>query len=133
MRSAIVDMSAQECRDRIVTGGVGRVAFCGPDGPELYPVNFTVVGGDIVFRVAPYTRLGTGIDGRRVVFEVDDIDVERQSGWSVVVKGSARAVDDPDEVVSLRRQGPEPWAPGQRQQYVRVSAHTMSGRHVVAG
>jgi uncharacterized protein len=133
MRSAFVDLSAQECRDRIAAGGVGRVAFCGPDGPELYPVNFAVVDAHVVFRVAPYTRLGTGIDGRPVVFEVDDLDAERRSGWSVVVKGTARAVDDPDEVVSLRRRGPEPWAPGQRQQLVRVSTLRVSGRHVVAG
>jgi len=35
MTSSFVDMSAQECRDRLSAGGVGRVAFCGPDGPQI--------------------------------------------------------------------------------------------------
>lgn len=34
--------------------------------------------------------------------------------------GEAVRVDDPDEVVRLRRTLPEPWAPGQRALFVRV-------------
>jgi hypothetical protein len=132
MTSSFVDMSAQECRDRLTAAGVGRVAFCGPDGPQIYPVTFTVVDGDIVFRVAPYTRLGMQVSGSEVAFEVDDVDHVRRGGWSVVAKGKAAPVDDPDEMMRLRREGPQPLAPGQRHLYLRIRPRSLTGRSVAA-
>jgi uncharacterized protein len=128
--SSFVDMSAQECRDRLGAGGVGRVAFCAPDGPQIYPVTFSVVDEDVVFRVAPYTRLGMHVPGQDVAFEVDEVDHARRDGWSVVVKGRATPVDDPDEILRLRRQGPQPWAPGQRHLYLRIRPRSVTGRSV---
>jgi uncharacterized protein len=132
MTSAFVDMSAQECRERLASGGIGRVAFCGADGPQIYPVTFTVVDGDVVFRVAPYTRLGMHVTGKEVAFEVDDVDHLHRGGWSVVVRGRAAAVDDPDEAIRLRREGPQPWASGQRHLFVRVHPTSVTGRSVAA-
>lgn len=130
MSTGFAEMSVQECRDRIAGGGVGRIAMCAADGPQIFPVNFVLVDDAIVFRTAPYTRLATLVDGRSVVFEVDDLDTERRSGWSVEVRGTASVVQDGDEVMRLRRTGPEPWATGQRRMFVRVPLGTVTGRHV---
>lgn len=130
MAAGLVDMSARECRERLARGGVGRVVLCGPGGPEIYPVNFAVVDGDIVFRTAPYTSLGRAVVGSTVAFEVDDYDGAGETGWSIVVKGIATAEDDPDEVIRLRRLGPQPWPAGHRPLFVRVRPRKVSGRHV---
>ena len=130
MVQGLVDMSAQECRDRLARGGVGRVALCGPSGPEIYPVNFAVVDGDIVFRTTPYTAFGRAVVGTEVAFEVDEYDLDGRHGWSVVVKGTATAEDDPDEVIRLRRVGPRPWPAGQRPLFMRLRPRTISGRQV---
>lgn len=130
MRSGLVDMTAQECQQRMASAGVGRLVLCAPDGPRIYPVNFALVDGDVVFRVAPYTDLGRLAPGSTVAFEVDDIDHEAHTGWSVVVRGTASTVDDPDEVIRLRRLSPEPWAGGQRRLFIRVHPRTTTGRLV---
>lgn len=130
MSTGMVDLSPKECRDLVARGRVGRVALCSHDGPQVFPVNFAVVDGDIVFRTSPYTQLGLEVRGRRVAFEVDDLDYDRAAGWSVVVKGEATAVEDPDEIAALRRRVPEPWAPGHRTLFVRLSPHGFTGRRV---
>jgi len=130
MNASFVTLSQEDCRERLAGASVGRVAFCTPQGPTIYPVNVGVVDGDVVFRTAPYTGLGTQVGGKQVALEVDELDPADASGWSVVVHGEAVRVDDPDEVARLRRTLPEPWAPGQRSLFVRIVAAQISGRGV---
>jgi nitroimidazol reductase NimA-like FMN-containing flavoprotein (pyridoxamine 5'-phosphate oxidase superfamily) len=130
MGATFVTLSQEECRERLAGASVGRVAFCTPQGPTIYPVNVGVVDGDVVFRTAPYTDLGTQVGGSQVALEVDELDPADASGWSVVVHGEAVRVDDPDEAAQLRRPLPEPWAPGQRSLFVRVVVTQISGRGV---
>jgi uncharacterized protein len=125
-----VTLSQEECRERLAGASVGRVAFCTPQGPSIYPVNVGVVDGDVLFRTAPYSELGSQVGGRQVALEVDEVDPADASGWSVVARGEAVPVDDPDEVARLRRTLPEPWAPGQRVLFVRVVVAQVSGRVV---
>jgi nitroimidazol reductase NimA-like FMN-containing flavoprotein (pyridoxamine 5'-phosphate oxidase superfamily) len=130
MGPSFVTLSQEECRERLDRAQVGRVAFCTPQGPSIYPVNVGMVDGDVVFRTAPYTYLGTQVGGTQVAVEVDEVDPTDASGWSVVVRGQAVRVDDPDEAARLRRTLPEPWAPGQRALFVRVVVAQISGREV---
>src|SRR5262245_9300032 len=130
MGASFVTLSQEECHERLAGASVGRVAFCTPQGPSIYPVNVGVVDGDVVFRTAPYTDLGTQVGGKQVALEVDEVDPADASGWSVVAYGEAVRVDDPGEVARLRRTLPEPWAPGQRSLFVRVVVAQMTGRGV---
>ena len=130
MGPSFATLSTQECRDRLTASTVGRVAFCTSQGPRIYPVNFGVVDGAVVFRTSPYTELGTLVVGSQVAFEVDDAQPEQLAGWSVVVHGTATRVEDADEVVRLRRQLPEPWASGQRGMFIRIVPTRVTGRSV---
>lgn len=114
------------------SSGIGRVAFCGGDGPEIYPVNYSVDAQAIYFRTTAYSRLGSAIDGKAVAFEVDHLNWASRTGWSVVVRGRAQVVDDPAEIDRLRelRHEPQPWAPGMRRLYVRIPWSEVSGREV---
>ena len=121
-----------ECAERIADGGIGRIAFDTPEGPEIYPVNFTVDNHAVYFRTTPYSRLGRLVDGKNVAFEVDQLNWSTRRGWSVVVKGRAEVLDDPYEVDRLRMLGhePRPWAQGVRLLYVQLTWKEISGREV---
>jgi hypothetical protein len=49
-------------------------------------------------------------------------------GWSVLVTGRARLVDDPSELEQLARLGIEPWPGGRRDAVIRIETAEMSGR-----
>jgi nitroimidazol reductase NimA-like FMN-containing flavoprotein (pyridoxamine 5'-phosphate oxidase superfamily) len=65
-----------------------------------------------------------------VSFEVDHIDEAMSEGWSVIVTGRARRVDDPSELEQLAQLGIEPWAGGSREAIIRVEAAEISGRSI---
>ena len=128
------DLSRERCFALMAGRQVGRLAYCTPTGPRIYPLNFVLDGESVVFRTAPYTALGTAMDGRDVAFEVDEVDEVDEAdgnGWSVVVGGRAEVISDPGEVAALRREtDPAPWAPGPRPLYVRIAVRRISGRAV---
>jgi uncharacterized protein len=124
-------LSVNECVRLLTDKPVGRVAFWGPDGPQVLPVNHAVVDGDVVFRVAAHSEMAQALNGSAVAFEVDDIDDITQSGWSVLVVGSSEYVEDPDTMTERSgRRLPDPWAPGLRTLVVRVVTHRVSGRRI---
>uniref|UniRef100_UPI00164F8623 pyridoxamine 5'-phosphate oxidase family protein n=1 Tax=Enterococcus faecium TaxID=1352 RepID=UPI00164F8623 len=96
----LLAMDGPECRERLSTHGVGRVAVSTPHGPAILPVNYTVVDGGVAFRTgqdSPAARAA----GAEAAFEVDQIDDALSRGWSVLVTGPARQVTDPAEVRRL--------------------------------
>lgn len=124
------ELAPDECRTLLGTHGVGRLALSTATGPVVVPVNYSVVDEAIVFR----TALGTTpslASGQPVAFEVDRIDDAFSEGWSVLVRGHARTVTDPQE----RRRFSEraysaPWAGGTRDVWVRVEPHSVTGRRI---
>ncbi|MFF9404911.1 helix-turn-helix domain-containing protein [Streptomyces anandii] len=126
------ELTEAECRALLGTRGVGRVALETGSGPVIVPVNYSVVDGDIVFRTAHGTTTFRA-SGRRVAFEADRIDDAFGEGWSVLVRGRARAVTDPDEAGRLaeRAQG-VPWAGGRREEWVRIEPLAVTGRRIAA-
>jgi uncharacterized protein len=130
MTVAYRDLSRERCLKLLERSVMGRLAYCSDSGPRIYPLNFVLHEAAIVFRTAAYTTLGTEIDGRAVAFEVDEVDGAGH-GWSIVVTGRAEIVSDPDEAARLRRVAdPQPWAPGVRPLYVRISVRRISGRAI---
>ena len=67
-----------------------------------------------------------------VAFEVDGYDVDRRTGWSVVIRGAALSVEDPAQVARLNTLGVSPWADlAERTHWVRIRAYSLTGREVV--
>jgi uncharacterized protein len=122
-----------ECRRLLAGQEVGRVAFVGADGfPVVLPVNY-VVDGDVV---ALRTESGAKADHlplHRVAFEVDGLERWNESGWSVLVQGYGQEVTDAvgERFADLRRRGLATWAPGQRDRWLTIDIHRISGRRIV--
>lgn len=124
------DLTIEECLDLLGSRYLGRVGFVRDGVPHVFPVNYRLHEGAIVFR----TDSGGFLDAvhlSRAAFEVDDVDFEQHSGWSVLVHGKVEEVSDPVELDGLRKLPLHPWAPGERDHYVRISPSKISGRRIV--
>ena len=59
--------------------------------PKIFPVNYAVdESGDIFFRTDPGSKLDAVATAPTIAFEIDGLDEERQSGWSVLAVGPTR-------------------------------------------
>ena len=123
-------MPDRECRDLVGSTSVGRVAFVDEEGPVVLPINYTLDGDQVLFRTAADNTLARHLDGSAVAFEVDEFDDFTQSGWSVLVRGVARFVP-PDEVSSDEARRPFAWAGGRRDQFIRVTPTSVTGRRLL--
>jgi nitroimidazol reductase NimA-like FMN-containing flavoprotein (pyridoxamine 5'-phosphate oxidase superfamily) len=122
-----------DCWRLLSSRPVGRVAINVGDYPLVFPVNHAVVAHGVVFRTAPGSKLWS-TRRSRVSFEVDDFDPISQTGWSVLVRGSAREITAENtnhELFDTVKAGaPRPWAPGPREHLVRVVADSITGRQI---
>ena len=128
-----IELSDEQCRELLEAGLVGRVAVCTPVGPHIVPVNYVVVEDSIAIRTTPYSILGTQGRGALLAFEVDELDYERQRGWSVVARGRAEAITQADELQQISRAWePNAWADGPRNLFLRLRWSELSGRRLGA-
>lgn len=122
-------MSEQQCRERLAQQSVGRVAWQAADGPQILPVNYVWHDNSAIFRTSPYGLLSELIRPTDVALEIDELDLQRHSGWSVAVHGRAEAVAEPTEVSALGGVNDlMPWAPGVRTLFIRIVPRRITGR-----
>ena len=123
-------MTPAQCRTHLKAGGVGRVIFRASRGPVAHPVNFRFSNGEVLFNTTVKTANELESQGT-VGFEFDRIDDVFSEGWSVIVTGSARLVDHPDDLVEHAAHGLVPWAGGARVAVVAITADEVTGRVIV--
>jgi hypothetical protein len=125
-RVGLRDLPADECWALAASQPVGRLAWSGPRGPTVIPVNFEVTGRTVHVRTAAYSALARECEDSVVAFEVDSFDADTRTGWSVLMRGRAHfdfhggdGSDDPDV-----------WAVGSRALRVTVDVTEVSGRQI---
>ncbi|MFE2234644.1 helix-turn-helix domain-containing protein [Streptomyces sp. NPDC059442] len=126
------DVGEAECWELLDGHGVGRVAVEGRDGLAVFPVNYQIVDGEIVFATAEDSSLArASASGAEVAFEEDRLDEAFSQGWSVLVVGSVRTVSDENSVRRIKDAGPpEPWAGGGRDTLVTLTPRRVTGRRI---
>jgi pyridoxamine 5'-phosphate oxidase-like protein/helix-turn-helix protein len=122
-------LTRAQCEAHLAGGGIGHFVFLAKERPIALPVNFRFVEGDIVFRTRTHGALAAA-NGSTVSFEVDHIDEAMSEGWSVLVTGRARLVEDPAELEQLSGLGIEPWPGGRREAVIRIETAELSGRSI---
>ncbi|MDO5534145.1 MAG: pyridoxamine 5'-phosphate oxidase family protein [Propionibacteriaceae bacterium] len=123
-RGHFLTIEPDECRRLLDAASVGRVGWTSGEGIQVLPVNYAMSGDQIVFRVASGSVLEHLTEPNDVVFEVDDLDDETATGWSVVARG--RSGEFEGGMVAL----PAAWAPGVRDVLVALTITSLSGRAV---
>jgi nitroimidazol reductase NimA-like FMN-containing flavoprotein (pyridoxamine 5'-phosphate oxidase superfamily) len=122
------DLSSEQCEDHLAAGGIGRIVFSTGSGPVAYPVNFIFTDGGVIFRTTD--TMVDSISGV-VAFEVDHIDEAMSEGWSVLVRGHARLIENPEERQAVALLDLEPWAGGARLNLIEIAPFAVTGRVIV--
>jgi nitroimidazol reductase NimA-like FMN-containing flavoprotein (pyridoxamine 5'-phosphate oxidase superfamily) len=129
-RTFLEHLSQRECWELLSSSPVGRIGVLVDSAPEIYPVNFVVDGTSIVFRTDSGSKL-RGLDrSPAVCFEADGLDVEEHTGWSVLLKGRATEVTDPEEVRQVAALPLRFWSVGTKSHWVRVRPTSVTGRRI---
>lgn len=135
-RSELRVLSPDDCYQLLATQQIGRLGVNAEHYPLIFPVNYALDrAGVIVIRTNAGTKLAAA-DHANVTFEVDCIDQQTRSGWSVLVRGLAEEVTSKhrnDLIERTKASGVEPWAPGHRGHWMRLIPHSISGRWIVPG
>jgi nitroimidazol reductase NimA-like FMN-containing flavoprotein (pyridoxamine 5'-phosphate oxidase superfamily) len=134
--STLTELRRDECLRLLNATTVGRVVVVRPveDMPVIRPVNyvFDEASQSVVFRCIPGTKFASLMRASRAWFEIDDIDADRRTGWSVIAGGVTEVVTQPAEVRRLDAIGVDSWIAGQDAEWVRIRARVVSGRRVRA-
>ncbi|SFF31511.1 pyridoxamine 5'-phosphate oxidase family protein [Blastococcus tunisiensis] len=124
-----------ECYRLLATHEIGRIGINAEHYPLILPVNYGLDGTTVVVRTRPGTLLRAAPHAN-VTFEVDEIDRQTRSGWSVLVRGQAEEVGEEHRAELVARTlatGVQPWAPGEHGTWLRLITHDISGRRIVPG
>jgi uncharacterized protein len=130
--AALEILDEDACFRRLATVSYGRVVATSGALPLVVPVNFALDGHAIVFRTTVDGALAAATRGAVVAFEADDIDPSIASGWSVVVTGIAAPVTAVSDLLRVQQLAVVPWAPGERDHYVRLVPGLVTGRHLLS-
>ncbi|MBT2550134.1 pyridoxamine 5'-phosphate oxidase family protein [Arthrobacter sp. ISL-65] len=121
-------LTFDECWDLLAASVVGRLALIVDGHPEIFPVNFVIERRSIVFRTAGGTKLWQSGKETPAAFEIDGYDADSQEAWSVVARGTTTLVDSNTEQAAADALGLDPWEPGDKSRYVRLSLQVLTGR-----
>lgn len=121
-----------ECLALLSQCGVGRLAFTHGPTPVIIPVNFALDGTAVILRTARDTLLAGLPDGEGVAVEVDHVDPDYHTGWSVLVRGRLDRIHEPAELARARELPLGVYAPGTRDEWRRLTSATISGRRISA-
>lgn len=98
------------------------------DHPDIFPVNYKVDHGTLVFRTGAGTKLKAALGGTPVALEADGVDAGTGVAWSVVVKGQATAVSRTEEVLDTVGLFLFPWEAGRKDHFIRIVPTSVTGR-----
>jgi hypothetical protein len=123
-------LGRDECVELLGSRRFGRFAYVeSARALDVVPVNYVCrADGSVVFRSGPGPKLSAADRRDVVAFQVDDIDEDSHTGWSVLVVGRARRLSHGE--VSELSDLPQPWANGPRYQFVLVQPTRIEGRRL---
>jgi uncharacterized protein len=130
-RSRLLTLDRPTCLALLVGQPVGRLVFTQGALPEVLPVNYRMDGENVLIRLEVGSAAARAVKDCVVAFEVDDIDLNERTGWSVTVVGHAREIvdlADRERVTALDLQS---WAGDGRDHYLGIAAEKVTGRRLI--
>jgi nitroimidazol reductase NimA-like FMN-containing flavoprotein (pyridoxamine 5'-phosphate oxidase superfamily) len=125
---AIEVLSPEQCWQLLTSAEVGRLAVAVAGDVDIFPLNFAVDDGAILFRTAEGTKLVEIVMAGKVAFEVDGYDPEHGRAWSVVVKGHAENLEKFDDLYHAQELPLFPWNASPKERFVRLTPARITGR-----
>jgi nitroimidazol reductase NimA-like FMN-containing flavoprotein (pyridoxamine 5'-phosphate oxidase superfamily) len=136
-RHGIEVLTREECLRHLEFASVARVGITVDAMPVIVPVNIVLAtldaarGSEVVIRTADGSKLNAALRRAVVAVEIDHIDPLSHAGWSVLVRGRSRTIDEVAEVAAARQLPLRPWASDEADRFIAVSVDLISGREVI--
>jgi nitroimidazol reductase NimA-like FMN-containing flavoprotein (pyridoxamine 5'-phosphate oxidase superfamily) len=127
----LVELGKAECLRLLAGHEIGRVVFTDAALPAAQPVTYLLDDEEIVFRTSGGGKLAAATRNAVVAFQVDRIDTDTRTGWTVLGVGQAYEVVVPDRLAELAERMPTPWAPNRTAHTIAIPLQRLSGRRLV--
>ena len=121
--SPVTHLTDEQSLDLLGTKTFGRLVVHRKNDIDLFPLNYTVYDGKILFRTAEGTKLFSLNLNEDVLFEADNVEQTSENtgeAWSVIVKGTARILKDSAEIHAADEAPLKPWLPTLKYNYVEI-------------
>lgn len=130
-RNNLEVLDLETCLDLAGSVPIARVAVNGPGSPIVLPVTHVVIDAKVAFRSASGSKLDAAIMAKPITVEADQWDLATRTGWSVVFRGTAETLHDPELEKRLAGLVEEPWIGSSRpMQWIVVRVNEVSGRRI---
>jgi nitroimidazol reductase NimA-like FMN-containing flavoprotein (pyridoxamine 5'-phosphate oxidase superfamily) len=131
-RRVLERLGEAECMELLADRGMARLVFNSRYGPTALPVVYKIDEGSLVLGTWDPVfdeDLRTGIEDAdyHVAVEADQINLEGQEGWIVLVRGAAHHLDTDAERAPFMDAGLEPWVEEVPAHFIRVNPTTIYG------
>lgn len=123
-----ITLDASDCWEYLRRTSVGRLAVIIEDSPEIFPVNFAIEHSAIVIRTGDGAKVDAIRANPGAAFEIDGIEPDSGTAWSVVLKGSAKEITHPDELRDTVSLDLSPVQSGTKNHFIRITAEVLTGR-----
>lgn len=127
----IHELTEAESWELLGSHSVGRLAINLGEHPEIFPINYWSDGTSVLIRTAEGTKLFGLTVHPKLTLETDEFD--EAGGWSVVLKGTAHALEHEDDIEAADASPLKPWVPTVKRVYVRIVADEITGRRFEFG
>ena len=133
-KTALIYIGPEKCAELLAKPQLGRLGVIVDGRPEIFPVNhvYDRESGTITFPVHGGTKLSAALQWPWVAFEVDGIDTEHNTGWSVAVVGTAEEVFDEATLERLSSERHVMWGEGVGARWLRIVPSKVTGREIQA-
>ncbi len=130
---SVVELDREQALALLAEVPFGRVVYTRDALPAIRPVNHLLDDGRVIVRTRLASQFSTAVQRRAgivVAYEADDIDLDRRTGWSVVVTGIARPVTDTTRLARYQ-QLLQPWIDAPMDGVIEIEATIVSGIRLV--
>jgi len=124
--SAFLPLDEDACFERLGQTSLGRIVLSLDALPEMFPVQYALLGRDPVFRTIPGHKLTGAADGQVLCMGIDEFDAEARIGWRVLVTGPAQRLTTAADLTAAAALPLKPWV-GETDGSVRISAALVRG------
>lgn len=126
--SEVAVLNEHECWTLLRSSTTGRLAVISGEGPDIFPLNYVVDHGTLVFRTNAGAKISALEQTPQVAFEVDGYRADTGQVWSVVIKGGAELITSLYEGLDALVLPLAPWQAGAKPHFVRIVPTTVTGR-----
>ncbi|ADD43134.1 pyridoxamine 5'-phosphate oxidase family protein [Stackebrandtia nassauensis] len=121
-------LTRDECVHLLRTAVFGHIGITVRALPMIVPARFVVDAGRIVIPVSSSSEVLHASQSSIVAFEANDVNTHTGEGWSVLVVGRARVVEEGPEFDRLARLANLMWVTAPETRYIVIALDMVSGR-----